>query len=59
MTRDPSSDRSRLGEVAALFFKLGAATLVSWPAVGIAALAAVAVLRLRLSVVWAVLGGWM
>ena len=41
----------------AVTVQLGAATLVSWPAVLIAALAAVAVLRFRLSVVWVVLGG--
>ena len=41
----------------AVTVQLGASTLVSWPAVLIAALAAVAVLRFKLSVVWVVLGG--
>jgi chromate transporter len=46
-----------VGLMAAVTLELGAATLRSWPAWLIAALAAVAVLRFRVGAVWVVLGG--
>ena len=43
--------------MAAVTVELAADTLVSWPAVAIAALAAVAALRFKVNAVWLVLGG--
>lgn len=48
---------SAVALMAAVTLELGAEVLVSWPAVGIAGVAAVAVLRFKVSVVWVVLGG--
>ena len=48
---------SAVALMAAVTLELGADVLVSWPAAGIAALAAVATLRFKVSVVWVVLGG--
>jgi chromate transporter len=46
-----------VGLMAAVTFRLGAATLDAWPAWAIAALSAVAVLRFRVGAVWIVLAG--
>ena len=43
--------------MAAVTLQLGADVLVAWPAWVIAALAAVAVLRFKVSAVWVVVGG--
>lgn len=48
---------SAVALMAAVTVQLGADVLVSWPAVLIAVLAAVAVLRFRANAVWVVLGG--
>lgn len=46
-----------VGLIAAVTLQLGAATLHSWPAWVIAALATLAVLRFKLNAAWIVLGG--